>query len=75
MNNKHIEIVKPAPYNGTYKRRRFLISESDRGRRESGKCDRDEGRAAPFALLGAGAGSMSQYFLMAAGTAGNCLLS
>ena len=34
MNNKHIEIVKTAPYNGTYKRRHLLISKSDNeGRR------------------------------------------
>lgn len=36
MNNKHIEIAKPAPYNGTYKRRHLLISKSENGRRYTG---------------------------------------
>ncbi len=33
MNNKHIEISGSGAYNGTYKRRRLLISRSDEERR------------------------------------------
>ena len=70
MNNKHIEIAKTDPYNGTYKRRHSLRSRLILKGGIPVNVITGSGCCCLLSRCGAGADSMSRYFLIGAGRAG-----